>query len=184
MHTFFTADPHLGHANIVRYCSRPFTPETMDNALIANFNERVSNDDTVYLLGDFTLGGPQLAAAYFARLNGHILVVPGGHDRRWIDTPMTSGCGAQVVILPALVEVEHELLGRVTLCHYPLASWPRSHYGAWHLHGHCHGTIGISNVSADRLLPPENHRGVRVDVGVDCWDYYPVSAEQLAGIVP
>jgi calcineurin-like phosphoesterase family protein len=185
MRTLFTADPHLGHANIIKYCNRPFTPDEMDDMLIGRFNERVSDEDTVYILGDFTLGGPQLAARYFARLNGHIFVVPSlDHDQRWVRKAMVSKCGAEVMVLPALVEIEHELLGRATLCHYPMASWPRSHYGTWHLHGHSHGTMGVSNASADRVLPPGSHRGMRVDVGVDCWNFYPVSVEQLVGIVP
>ncbi len=33
---FFTADLHFGHANIIKYCKRPFTDvAAMDRALIA-----------------------------------------------------------------------------------------------------------------------------------------------------
>ena len=38
---FLIADLHLGHENIIRYCSRPFVPadvEEMDRVLIANWN--------------------------------------------------------------------------------------------------------------------------------------------------
>jgi calcineurin-like phosphoesterase family protein len=39
------------------------------------------------------------------------------------------------------------------------------HHGAWHLYGHSHGA-----------LPPY---GKSFDVGVDCWNYKPVSFEQV-----
>ncbi len=43
MTTWFTADTHFGHANIIRHCDRPFASiEEMDDELIRRINERVS----------------------------------------------------------------------------------------------------------------------------------------------
>ena len=40
---FFTADPHFGHTNIIRYENRPFdSAEEMDQELIRRWNETVS----------------------------------------------------------------------------------------------------------------------------------------------
>lgn len=56
MKTFVIADPHFGHKNIIRYCNRLFkSVAEMDKALIDNWNKTVSNDDFVWVLGDFTL---------------------------------------------------------------------------------------------------------------------------------
>ena len=50
---YFTADNHFGHENIIRFCNRPWkTAEEMDEAMIALWNERVRNNDTVFILGD------------------------------------------------------------------------------------------------------------------------------------
>jgi len=50
----------------------------------------------------------------------------------------------------------------LVLCHYPLARWDRSHYGSWHLHGHCHGNYHALD-------------GFIFDVGVDNCNFEPIS---------
>ena len=172
MTTWFTADTHFGHANIIRYSRRPFdSVQAMDAALTANWNRVVRPSDAIYHLGDFTLAGPETAAGYFGRLNGRIAVVPGGHDRRWLkQMEYHSKSGAPVEILPPLVTLKLPVPGLdqaqlVVLCHYAMRVWDRSHYGSWHLFGHSHGN-----------LPPWKNS---LDVGVDCWDYQPVSIEMV-----
>ena len=50
---YFTSDLHLGHENVIKLCNRPFDSiEEMDEALIHNWNRKVTNRDTVYVLGD------------------------------------------------------------------------------------------------------------------------------------
>jgi calcineurin-like phosphoesterase family protein len=50
---YFTADLHLGHANIINHCDRPFSSvEEMDEHLINAWNSRVRPNDTVYIIGD------------------------------------------------------------------------------------------------------------------------------------
>ena len=52
--TWFTADFHFGHANIIRYCSRPFaTVEEMDQTIVERLNASVKPNDVLYFLGDF-----------------------------------------------------------------------------------------------------------------------------------
>ena len=51
--TWFTADLHLGHSNIIDYSDRPFANvDAKDRALIDNWNEAVAEDDTVWVVGD------------------------------------------------------------------------------------------------------------------------------------
>ena len=51
-----TSDTHFGHANIIKYCNRPFPdPAIMDKAIIDRHNEVVKPEDTVIHIGDFTL---------------------------------------------------------------------------------------------------------------------------------
>ena len=50
---FLIADTHFGDKNICRIENRPFATELgMTSGLIKKWNEVVSDEDTVYLLGD------------------------------------------------------------------------------------------------------------------------------------
>ena len=50
---FFISDTHFGHANVLRLCDRPFeTIEQMNEAIIGNWNRRVTGSDSVYIIGD------------------------------------------------------------------------------------------------------------------------------------
>ena len=49
--------------------------------MIGRWNETVGVDDTVYHLGDFAFGSKEWIRNYRYRLNGHIVLVLGNHDR-------------------------------------------------------------------------------------------------------
>ena len=194
MQTWITSDTHLGHSRIIQYTNRPF-PDVgaMDEALIANWNDRVKDDDTVYHLGDFCFGPTRVAVAYFARLRGDIRILgtPWHHDKSWLPNPtwfnaLQSLSGHTVKILPPM----HVLLfqkysndpegrpeGRpkpVVLCHYPIAKWDRSHYGSWHLYGHCHGQFQNGGLSMDVGVDATWYKGP------DTMKYKPISIEEIA----
>lgn len=182
---WFTSDLHLGHDRVRGYCGRPFwNVDEMDDVLIQRFNSCVGKDDVAYILGDFTLG--ENIIRYLWRLNGTKLIVPSlDHDKRWVDGLAGKDIQNIIVVLPPLHFVRYPRFaveGRglwVTLCHYEMASWPASHYNqggkdkkivSVQLHGHHHG----------------NHLPTRLgqlDVGVDAWDGYPLSLEDVVKLV-
>jgi calcineurin-like phosphoesterase family protein len=159
----FTADQHWGHANIVEYCDRPFdNVDQMDEELVEQWNGVVRRDrgDIVYHLGDFTLGGPKMANQYFGLLNGTVRMVSTKfhHDKRWLcQMGYRTRSDWVVKVMDAVVLLSSPL---TVLSHTPMARWYRQHYGAWHLHAHCHGRY--------------QGEGLMLDVGVD-------SAHKLLG---
>lgn len=92
MSTWFTADTHYGHRNIVALGpGRPFdTVEEHDEALIEAHNAVVRPRDRVIHLGDFSLSVTVMERV-LARLNGAIELYAGNHDACWTSTPSTSG---------------------------------------------------------------------------------------------
>ena len=82
MKTFGIADPHFGHENIIRYCNRPFeSAAEMDKAIIDNWNNTVSNDDLVWVLGDFALASRDYTKFIIKSLKGRKRLILGNHDR-------------------------------------------------------------------------------------------------------
>jgi calcineurin-like phosphoesterase family protein len=150
---YFTADQHFGHENILKLCNRPFsTIAEMDNALIANWNNVVSKNDTIYILGDFSWRNGQ---KYAIKLNGNKIFLMGDHDKQIT--------GERLSIL----KINNIWF---TLCHWPLHSWNKQYYGSIHLHGHIHN---------NPIEPKPN----RINVGVDVWDFAPVSIDTILDIL-
>jgi calcineurin-like phosphoesterase family protein len=91
---FFTSDTHFFHARIIEYCDRPFRTadgqpdvRAMNEALVANWNNLVGNDDVVYHLGDFGFGPPAKLLEARKQLNGKVILIRGNHDskpNRWL----------------------------------------------------------------------------------------------------
>lgn len=81
MKFFAIADLHFGHANIIKYCNRPYAnTDEMDRILIKNWNETVSNNDTVLVLGDVGFGSKEYIASIIKQLNGKKILIMGNHD--------------------------------------------------------------------------------------------------------
>jgi calcineurin-like phosphoesterase family protein len=196
MTTFFTSDHHFGHSNIIKYTKRPFQDVYhMDETMILRWNETVDDEDVVWHLGDFTLADLDIFLLIVGRLNGRINIVPGGHDWRWMgaykDVMRVDGFRIpgteETYLYPPLHSLTLERKGKkelpIVMCHYPMLSWDRSHYGSIHLHGHVHNTWrNVYSQSNDTQLPPDQDRGVRINLSVENWDYRPVSLEKILDI--
>ena len=168
MTIFFTADNHFGHSNIIRHCARPFASALeMNEVMIERWNSVVKPKDQVYHLGDVSVLRPEKTREILDRLNGKIYLIRGNHDKsaehklccdrfEWIKD-------YYFLKLPNNISI--------ALMHYAMRVWNKSHYGSWHLYAHSHGNLKI---------PPEL---LCLDVGVDAWDFTPVSFEQVRGIM-
>lgn len=94
---FFIADTHFGHENIIKYENRPFqSVEDMDNSLISNWNSVVSNQDQVFLLGDFSMYNKDKSVNICRQLNGNKILIKGNHDKK--SNQFYFDCGFKTVI--------------------------------------------------------------------------------------
>ena len=80
---YFTSDQHFRHKNIIKYCERPFaTIDDMETAIIKRYNKKVSPNDTVFFVGDFSLYIKMEELNYFLKnMHGFKILIKGNHDR-------------------------------------------------------------------------------------------------------
>lgn len=80
MTKWFTSDLHFYHRRVIEYCNRPFKDvEEMTSHIMKVWNETVKPDDTIYVLGDFSLN-PKWSKILVPQLNGTKILVAGNHD--------------------------------------------------------------------------------------------------------
>ncbi len=163
---FFSADTHFYHKNILRFCDRPFTSvEEMNKTLIESWNNTVKPADHVWFLGDLTMDKRKVQPS-LDKLNGQIHFIFGNHD----------GGSRSIIQKHSNVVWAGDLKTlkvngvSITLCHYAMRVWNKSHFGAKHLYGHSHGT----------LEPQKGSLDVGVDSAYDLLgEYKPFSLDEV-----
>jgi calcineurin-like phosphoesterase family protein len=146
----YIADWHYGHANVLAFDNRPFSNvQEMNEALVTLWNETVTPQDDVYVLGDMFWCKSSEAIPVLEKLNGRKFLVKGNHDR--------SNDGKfirQFAKVSEYMEVEDE--GRhVVLCHYPIPCFKNHMYGWIHLYGHVHNSFEANMMEHDKFLMTE-----------------------------
>lgn len=181
---FMTSDLHYFHRFICEYT--PFSRghfssiEEMNSQLISNWNSVVTDNDLVYMLGDFAFAGTQKIQTILEQLNRRKLVmIKGNHDakisnKRWVEL------GFDEVHEQLQISYKNK---DFLLCHFPyllgqegedtryLHKRPEDK-GLTLLHGHLHSTPAQKK----RLTPKGT---LMYDVGVDSNYLMPVSLEQI-----
>lgn len=78
---YFTSDLHFCHKLDAVYNPRGFnTVEEHDETIFNNWNNIVTDEDTVYVLGDLMLHDNEKGIDLIKRLKGNIIVILGNHD--------------------------------------------------------------------------------------------------------
>lgn len=146
---YFTADQHFGHANVIKLCNRPFDNVQEMDNAIISYWNETVKRNDTI----YVLGdfAWKRGQEYAKKLNGNKIFLIGDHDKQ-----MT---GERLMIVK-LQDVWF------TLCHWPLYSWNKQYYGAINLHGHNHN---------NPIEPKKN----RINVGVDVWNFRPVSIDEI-----
>ena len=178
---FFTADCHFNHANIIlpSYANRPFLKHGdtigdtnlwksykiksarcnwMNEEIIKRWNHKVKPNDIVYHLGDFCFKGN--SKEFEDKLNGKIIHIMGNHDYNNGVKSLIKCCimefGNMVFLVqhvPPTMDIEIPEFVDVVLC------------------GHVHQHWKLS-FSPDTKVPI-------INVGVDVWNFEPVSIHSI-----
>jgi len=92
---FLTAGLRLGQPDVIETYRRPFeSVEEHDKTLIDNWNEVISDDDMIWVLGDLAYGTRDQVLRFTRRLNGRKVIMLGNIDRDPIQWWVEHGFGA------------------------------------------------------------------------------------------
>ena len=167
---WFSSDLHIGHDKDFIYKPRGFDSiEEHDKILLSNWNSIVSEDDTVYLLGDLMLNDNEHGIDLLKRLNGHIeLIIIGNHDT---DTRIDL-YHKEICKLTRYAVLLQDKKWRFFLSHYPTITANfddnKRHLPLMNLFGHTH--------QKDMFY---NNNPYMYNVGLDAHNMFPVNLEQI-----
>lgn len=171
MTTYFTSDCHFNHRNVIGFCNRPYNDiDEMNEKLIENWNNVVSEDDEIYCLGDFGWQlSPNKLQEIGSRLKGHKHLIVGNHDKTKLHIKSQ--------IWESVENYKKSNIGdrRIILCHYPIFDFDNAYRGALHLYGHLHKQNDLDEISSFH----QKKGFYSYCVGADFNNYTPISYEEI-----
>ena len=166
MTNYYTSDLHFNHENLIKSGFRKFeSVSQIDDLIINNINKKIKANDTLFILGDLMMSHSEqfLESALKCIKCRNKFVILGNHDRLIIlnelkEKNVIDNVKPWATVKDKAFDVEIN----VALFHHPVLD----HRADICLHGHSHGML-------------KNHPIDLFDVGVDCWNFEPVTLEEI-----
>lgn len=202
---WWSSDTHFGHKNIQKFCptrpgadfpNRSASEEAarvhyMNQTIVNNFNAVIQPDDELWILGDIAMGSFKDSIQFVSQINGTKFLVPGNHDRCWSgmsqkerDKNTQAYLDVGFTILPETTGAMLHHVVPVMVSHFPYEGdhvgedrYPEhrpTDNGLPLIHGHVHDEWQINTSRKGSLM---------INVGVDMWDYKPVSEDTLISMI-
>ena len=185
---YYTSNLHFG-------CQNKFEGRNLDTdkSIIRNWNNRVTNGDTVYILGDIGKEGKNEENEYLCQclsvLKGRKVLIQGNHDK--LQDLRIRQQFSETYSYKEVVDVVGKKTYKVVLCHYPIMFWNGQHRGNIHLYGHLHCTDEekvfqkqLENVN--NFFREEGTKGRKdcpeakaYNVGCLNWNYFPITLKEI-----
>lgn len=184
---YFISDLHFRHENILSFDNRPFqTVQEMEAKIINNWNKKVNNKDTVYILGDFSLSRDEKVwIEILDKLNGKKVLIRGNHDIVKMSKEL----------LEKFIEItDYKMIkengNRIIMSHYPILCYNHSSSkNTYMLYGHVHETnefqliqYFIEQINDLKVYSKDSYnQGQLYNVGcmLDYMNYTPRSLEEI-----
>lgn len=159
--TWFIADTHFGHANVIKYDNRPFADiDEMESELIKRWNKKVATGDTVWFLGDFAFFAKQdYISGLLKRLKGVKYMVMGNHDTK--SPQFYRDCGFKEVYNHPVILKNHFILS-----HNPINLGSDNNF--FNIYGHVHTHPAYADTTPNSCC-----------VCCNRWDYTPIRIEKF-----
>lgn len=160
---YFISDTHFGQWFANWFFGRPFKNlREMNERIIENWNNIVTNEDIVIIVGDFYSGSREFLIELVDSLNGEKILIKGNHDFSW---------RYKKLVEDGRIEVYDRLLLKgeslnILLTHIAVPVVPEN---TINIHGHYHR----------KLRPIELNNKHYYNVCVDHTDFSPVAIETI-----
>ena len=190
MTVFVSSDIHLNHRNIISYCSGRRRPNVangtpvsddeihyMNEMIISNWNNTITPEDEVFILGDVAMGIIEKGIPLIRRMNGKKYLVAGNHDvklRKYVRERMF-GAEDLFVWVKDYFEYSYthnEKRHRIIMSHFPMAHWNMQSKESIHLHGHLHSESSKKHINEYKIM----------DVGMDGNNLVPYKLDDVIDV--
>lgn len=194
MTIYFSSDQHINHIRVLEIM--PFRPwktvEEMNQAIVDNHNSIVKPNDTTIWLGDVLMGRNKEEAfkKYITKMNGNKIWLLGNHDRGFDDFQKAL---PSLKLDPTIKHIYVRNINfsdtqftdttKIVLSHFPFLS--EMHEEPHDRHHQDYRPYCAIDDGESILFHGHNHsqvpmyRSRMINVGVDAWNYFPVSLETL-----
>ena len=188
---YYTADLHFGCEN--NYENR--TLET-DKLIVDNWNKKVTNADTVYILGDLAYFGNNKCNSYacsmISQLKGDKHLILGNHDYKGIKDIRVAQLFTEITPYKEIKDYVDGKTYRLILSHTPQLFWAGQHDKSIHLFAHLH--LSKENELYNECLREINEyfqyetvvngrtdcpQAKAYNVGCMLWNYEPVTLKEI-----
>lgn len=177
---YFISDLHFGHANCLRFDSRPFeTVEEQDKEIVRRWNQTVTEEDVVWILGDISWYSAEKTAEIIGKLNGTKNLCIGNHDEKLLKSNSVRSLFNEVCYYK---ELRYNDKG-IVLSHYPMPCFKNHFYGWMHFYGHVHSGFEWDMMEHFRHEMTELYDKQCDMINVGCMmpymNYVPKTADQI-----
>lgn len=132
---YYISDLHFG-------CQNKYENRTLehDKIIKQNWNAKVTNGDTVYILGDIGREGGNKDNEYLCEiistLKGKKVLIQGNHEK--LNDIRIRQLFTEVCQYKEVSDNSNGKSRNLVLSHYPILMWKNQHKGWIHLYGHVH----------------------------------------------
>lgn len=172
---YYISDTHFNDQAIFDKCKRPFNSLIeMESAIIKKWNNKVKEEDIIYVLGDIIKDDDISSIQIFKRLIGHKHLIVGNHDHLILEDIEKSNIFESIKFIDLIMDNNR----KVCICHYPLMDWMEFNREGILVYGHIHNKTP-KNGYAYKMIKDYYMHLQAYNCGVDVCDFEPRTLDEL-----
>jgi len=175
---YYISDLHLNDQRVFDKCSRPFAGlSELEEEIVKRWNLKVTDSDTVYLLGDIAEDNFISCLETIKKLNGQKYLIVGNHDLKMLNQIKESGLFLGIEFM-MLIEDKGR---KVCLCHYPVMDWMEFSREGFHVYGHIHNKTEKQNPAYKQMKEYFKDKPA-YNASVDVTNFEPVTLDEMIAL--